>query len=301
MAALCEVLYALAREDASFAAVLLIDALARSTLMACGQPEAARADGLIGLPAYDLPHDPQRDLIATATDDGFTLTGRVEYVTLASIAGALLLPTTLADGGIGLFLVDAGNVGLTISPPVISLGLRGCPLADVTLAAVRVRPDRLLTRDARRDFAAAVIPYQAAAAALAAGIADGSFHAARAYTAERYQGGKMIIEYDMIRQMLAGIAVAAATGRALFRAMAGAADGSEGDQREAASLLASGFILAAEQASAVTTDGVQCLGGYGYMEDYGQEKRMRDAKQVQGLFGPAPARRLGLLAGILIS
>ena len=35
------------------------------------------------------------------------------------------------------------------------------------------------------------------------------------------------------------------------------------------------------------------------MQDYGQEKRMRDAKQIQGIFGSAPAKRLHLMAEIL--
>jgi len=35
---------------------------------------------------------------------------------------------------------------------------------------------------------------------------------------------------------------------------------------------------------------VQILGGYGYMKDYGQEKRMRDAKQIQAVFGSSPTR-----------
>jgi alkylation response protein AidB-like acyl-CoA dehydrogenase len=42
-------------------------------------------------------------------------------------------------------------------------------------------------------------------------------------------------------------------------------------------------------------DGVQILGGYGYMHDYGQEKRMRDAKQVQAIFGPHAVKQMDIL------
>ena len=41
-----------------------------------------------------------------------------------------------------------------------------------------------------------------------------------------------------------------------------------------------------------TTDGVQVMGGVGYMKDYGQEKRMRDARQLQSLLGLAPLKRI---------
>jgi alkylation response protein AidB-like acyl-CoA dehydrogenase len=43
---------------------------------------------------------------------------------------------------------------------------------------------------------------------------------------------------------------------------------------------------------------VQLLGGNGYMKDYPQEKRMRDAKQVQSLLGMAPVRKIQLIEHI---
>ena len=47
-------------------------------------------------------------------------------------------------------------------------------------------------------------------------------------------------------------------------------------------------------AADVTSEGIQLLGGNGYMKDYGQEKRMRDAKQAQSLLGSSPLRKKGL-------
>ena len=42
----------------------------------------------------------------------------------------------------------------------------------------------------------------------------------------------------------------------------------------------------------VTTDAVQVFGGYGYMQDYGVEKLMRDAKVVQIYEGTTQIQRL---------
>jgi alkylation response protein AidB-like acyl-CoA dehydrogenase len=94
--------------------------------------------------------------------------------------------------------------------------------------------------------------------------------------------------------MLVNLEVIAESGQALVRAMAAAVDAGNGFP-----LSSAGLILLSEQASRVTADGVQCLGGYGYMEEYGQEKRMRDAKQIEALFGAAPAKRLELMEEIL--
>ena len=55
---------------------------------------------------------------------------------------------------------------------------------------------------------------------------------------------------------------------------------------------AAAMIYIQNTACRVTTDGVQILGGYGYMKDYGQEKRFRDAKQLQALLGIAPLKKL---------
>ena len=53
-----------------------------------------------------------------------------------------------------------------------------------------------------------------------------------------------------------------------------------------------------ESALQVTTDGVQALGGVGYMQDFGQEKRFRDAKHIQACFGLTPMKRLRLFNAV---
>lgn len=49
----------------------------------------------------------------------------------------------------------------------------------------------------------------------------------------------------------------------------------------------------------VASDGAQLLGGYGYMKDFGQEKRMRDAVQTSMLLG-LPAYRKTLLFEMML-
>jgi alkylation response protein AidB-like acyl-CoA dehydrogenase len=58
-------------------------------------------------------------------------------------------------------------------------------------------------------------------------------------------------------------------------------------------------IHVAEMASRATVDGIQLLGGNGYMKDYGQEKRMRDANQAQCFLGMAPVRKMDLINRII--
>lgn len=294
LTALCEVLFVLAQEDASFAAVLMADAFARDLLAQAGRDDLLKkyAGGRLGVLLYDSPRELPRGLAVEDAPEGPVLSGKAEYAALAPVASALILPGySRRDDKMGLYLIDAHAAGVEIGPPVPSLGLRGCPAADVTITAGRAEA---VFAEAIPAYLAVAEQYLAAAAALSAGVCAGSFRAARAYAAERYQGGRMIIDYDMVRQMLANLAVAAETGKALFREMARLAD-----RGEPAPLLIAGAVLAADQAAAAASDGVQCLGGYGYMEDYGQEKRLRDAKQIAAIFGPGPIKKMELIEGLI--
>jgi alkylation response protein AidB-like acyl-CoA dehydrogenase len=296
MAVLCEMLEALARADGSFAAVVFVNALAQAALVKWGAAsviEKYAGSGLMAFPVYDLPTDLPGDLAAEKKGEGYALKGKVDFLPLAPVADTLIVPAKLGDKT-ALVIVGAKAEGVKVGEPLMSLGLRNCPVADVEIKGVEVPADHLLSADAEADYPTLAAAFRPAAAAMAVGVLEGSYEGAKSYAKERYQGGSMIIDYDMVRLMLVNMAVVAESGKALVRTMAEAADG-----ERPWPISDAGLILLTEQASRATTDGVQCLGGYGYMQDYGQEKRMRDSKQIELIFGSAPAKRLELMADIL--
>jgi len=298
MRALAAILQTLAETDAGFAAVLLVNAMAQFAMLRWGNEahlEPAGNGPLTAFPAYSLPSDSGDRLEATEEEQGFRLQGTAEYLPLAPVAGFFVLPARIgADGATPFFRVSAGAQGVEVGEPVLSLGLRSCPAADVRLDRVLVpRADRL-RGDARDGFPVLASFFRPAVAALSLGVLAGSLRTARRYAEERYQGGGTIAGHDMVRLMLAGMAVTVETGRVLVREMAEAAD--RGDP---GLLLHAGQIFLGEQAALAAGDGVQVLGGYGYMQDYGQEKRMRDAKQIESFFGGSAAGRLDLAAAFL--
>jgi len=120
------------------------------------------------------------------------------------------------------------------------------------------------------------------------GNARAAAHSAWEYAKERIQTGRRIIEHQEVRRMIESMAeqVDAMTG--MLRLAAGA---SEGDYANALARRAYTFCgTAGEQ---VCLDAIQTLGGYGYMKDYGVEKRARDAKSLQCLLGTYPEDILG--------
>ncbi len=50
-----------------------------------------------------------------------------------------------------------------------------------------------------------------------------------------------------------------------------------------------------DAAASLVSDGIQALGGVGYMKDFGQEKRFRDAGQINAFLGLAPMKKLSLV------
>lgn len=115
-------------------------------------------------------------------------------------------------------------------------------------------------------------------AAQAVGIGQGALEQAVVYAKKRVQFGKPIIENQGLHWMLAEMATQVNAAQAFLYQVAyrfDRADSRVGSQAAMAKMFAS------DVAMRVSTDAVQVLGGYGYMEDYPLERMMRDAKATQ--------------------
>jgi alkylation response protein AidB-like acyl-CoA dehydrogenase len=117
-------------------------------------------------------------------------------------------------------------------------------------------------------------------AAQSLGIAQGAFDLARAYASERRQFGRPIVEHQAVGHMLADMALDVAGARALTREAADRLDRGLPCRVEAAMAK----IAASEAGTRCALRGMQVLGGYSYMVEYGMERYYREAK-VQEIFG----------------
>ncbi|HPS93637.1 MAG TPA: acyl-CoA dehydrogenase family protein, partial [Deltaproteobacteria bacterium] len=162
---------------------------------------------------------------------------------------------------------------------------------DVTFSGVKAR---LVGEEGKGPgyFDAASRKMHVAAAAMNAGIMKGSFNEALAYAKERFQGGREIINWSEVSMILANMLIKANVAD-LCVAQACQAVRQENGQWGRHCMAAALHVH--ELACDATSDGIQVLGGNGYMKDYGQEKRYRDARQVQALLGIAPLKKIGLI------
>lgn len=117
-------------------------------------------------------------------------------------------------------------------------------------------------------------------AAQSLGIAQGAFDLALTYAKARHQFGTAIINHQAIGHMLADMSMQIAGSRALMRDAAALLD----DGRPCRVEATMAKIACSEAATRCATDGMQILGGYSYMVEYGMERYYREAK-IQEIYG----------------
>jgi alkylation response protein AidB-like acyl-CoA dehydrogenase len=192
--------------------------------------------------------------------------------------------------GISCLHVPAGTSGVRAAPAEHKMGMRASVTAQMIFDGAWVPAGNLLGAEGR-GFSIALTALDSGRlgiAACATGLAQAALDLAVGYAQERNQFGKPIIEFEGVSFMLADMACAVEASRALYLAAARRKDAGQefGPQAAMAKLLAS------DTAMRVTTDAVQILGGYGYVEDFPAERYLREAKVLQIVEGTNQIQRL---------
>ena len=141
-------------------------------------------------------------------------------------------------------------------------------------------PDRVIARDT---------------AALAVGLAQGAYEAARTYAGERAQFGRKIGTYQSIRWKLLDNASRVEAARLLTYRAAWLKD--QGRKVTLESSMAK--LYASEIAVRASEDAVQIFGGYGFVKDYPAEKYFRDVKLTTIGEGTSEVQRLVIARQLL--
>jgi alkylation response protein AidB-like acyl-CoA dehydrogenase len=171
------------------------------------------------------------------------------------------------------------------------MGFKGSPTREVYFDNVELNDDRRLG-EVGSGFALAMQTLdhtRITIAAQALGIAQGAFEVATKYSHERKQFGKEIFDFQGVQFMLADMAMEITAARELTYA---AAARSERNDPDLTFYSAACKCFASDVAMRVTTNAVQILGGYGYVNDYPVERMMRDAKLTQIYEGTNQVQRI---------
>jgi len=224
---------------------------------------------------------------AVANNSGWSIHGEKKWTTNGGAADlytvfAVTNPEDNRSSRISAFIVEKGDEGFSIGKVEDKMGIRCTPVVETRFSGVQVDQSRLLGGETGRGFRHAMATLDFArpgVAAQGAGLAQGALEIANRYTSQRGQFGQTINQFQMVRAMLADMAMKTEASRQLVYAAAGAGDA--GDLKGLNQLAAMAKCYASDAAMEVSTDAVQLFGGYGFMKDYPVEKYMRDAKITQ--------------------
>jgi alkylation response protein AidB-like acyl-CoA dehydrogenase len=193
--------------------------------------------------------------------------------------------------GISAFIVEADRPGFSVGKLEHKMGIRGSPTGQPIFDEVRVPEENLIGTE-NEGFKVAMSTLDRSrlgVAAQAVGIAQGATDYAAAYAQERQQFGKPIAAFQGIQFKLADMESRTAAARELLYRACAKVDAGERDMGKYSSMAK---LFASDNAMWVTTEAVQVLGGYGYVNEYPVERMMRDAKITQIYEGTNEIQRL---------
>jgi alkylation response protein AidB-like acyl-CoA dehydrogenase len=313
---LCLAIEQLSRQCATTGLILAVQSLGAIPIQVAGTdeqqdrwlPGLASGEKLIafGLTEPDAGSDPS-GLRTRAVRDGdeYVIDGGKRFISHASVADyVVVFAVTNPDEPkpsrrLSAIVVETDRPGFTVTRVEHKMGIRGSPTAELAFDGVRVPVGNRLG-DEGQGFPIAMQTFERSRpgiAAQAVGIAQGSLEVAAAYATQRKQFGKPIAELQMIQAMLADMDAATEGARHLLYTACEEIEAGNDPARWAALCK----LVAGDAAMRVTTDAVQVLGGYGYIDEYPVERMMRDAKITQLYEGTQQIQRLivarSLLAG----
>ena len=231
---------------------------------------------------------------ARRAGDGWVLDGTKTFTTHAGLAGltVVMAVTEPAAGrhGISAFVVERDAPGLSVGRKENKLGMRASTTADTRLDGCRVAADHLLGRegDGFLNAMAVLDAGRIGIAALAVGLAQGAFDAARRHAAQRTQFGRPLASFQATQWKLADMATGIDAARLLTYRAAYLKDQGRPTTRESSMAK----LHASEVAVRAAGECVQIHGGYGFVKDYPAEKLYRDVKLLTIGEGTSEIQRL---------
>jgi alkylation response protein AidB-like acyl-CoA dehydrogenase len=238
---------------------------------------------------------------AARDGDCWVINGTKQFITHGRSGDLIVVMAVTSKGkgsrGISAFIVERGTPGFRAGKKEDKLGMRASETSEVIFENCRI-PHSQLLGVAGQGFINALQVLDAGRigiAALAVGLAQGAYEAARDYAFERRQFGRPIGEFQSIRAKLVENAGRIEAARLLTFRAASMKDAGSRTTLEAAMAK----LYSSEIAVRAAEDGVQIHGGYGFIKDYPAEKYFRDVKLTTIGEGTSEIQRLVIARHLL--
>lgn len=232
-------------------------------------------------------------LRADKKGDRYVLNGNKMWITNGPDADTLVVyaKTDLDAGprGITAFIIEKGFKGFRTAQKLDKLGMRGSNTCELVFEDCEVPEENVLNAVGRGvnvlmsglDFERVVL------AAGPIGIMQACLDVVIPYLHDRKQFGQPIGEFQLMQGKLADMYVTLNAAKAYVYAVAKACDRNEVTRKDAAGCI----LYAAEKATWMALEAIQCLGGNGYINEYPTGRLLRDAKLYEIGAGTSEIRR----------
>jgi alkylation response protein AidB-like acyl-CoA dehydrogenase len=211
---------------------------------------------------------------ARRTADGFVLDGVKSLVPRGADAELFVVGAAL-DGEPVLFLVEAGTEGVQVEGDP-AMGVRAASLTKLTLSGVTVPTGAVLGATDGSTYTECVRLSRLAWCALAVGTGQAVLDYVTPYVNEREAFGAPISHRQSVAFMVANIAIELQAMRLLtYRAASRAAQGKDFSREVALARRA-----CADHGMRIGLDGVQLLGGHGFVKEHPVERWYRDLRAI---------------------
>ena len=221
--------------------------------------------------------------IAEKSGQYYVLNGAKNWVT-SGINSDVVIVMALTDksagyNGISTFIVPKDLDGFSVGKKEDKLGIRGSDTCELYFDNCHVPIENLIDKEGQ-GFRIALTTLDGGRIGIAAqalGIAQAALDKSVQYAKERKQFGKTIGSFGALQEKIALMGTNVEASRLLIQKAAILKDAHKPYTKAAA--MAKSF--ASQTAMDAAIDCVQIFGGYGYMQEYGVERLMRDAKITQ--------------------
>jgi isovaleryl-CoA dehydrogenase len=233
-------------------------------------------------------------LRAERRGDRYVLNGTKMWITNGPEADVLVVyaktDPSAGSRGITAFLVERGMAGFSVAQKLDKLGMRGSNTGELVFRDCEIPEENVLLAVGRGvNVLMSGLDYERAVlAAGPLGIMQACMDVVVPYVHERQQFGQAIGEFQLMQGKLADMYVTMNAARAYVYAVAKACDRGETNRKDAAGAI----LYAAERATWMALEAIQCLGGNGYINDYPTGRLLRDAKLYEIGAGTSEIRRM---------
>lgn len=233
-------------------------------------------------------------LQATPKANHYLLNGHKMWVTNGPDADVCIVyaktDSSAGSRGITAFIVEKNFTGFRVTPKLDKLGMRGSNTCELVFVDCEVPTENILgSVNQGVNVLMSGLDYERVVLAGGPlGIMQSCLDLVLPYVHERKQFGQAIGEFQLIKTKLADMYTHLNAARAYVYTVAKACDHGKTTRKDAAGAI----LFAAEKATQMTLETIQCLGGNGYMNEYPAGRLLRDAKLYEIGAGTSEIRRM---------